>query len=144
MQYKEIEGYFVDDKLEGILTASQEMFDRIDMIGDKLISGILTTSVECSNTLQELNGIFAYLLPIFKVAETQKKNREERAFSDIKINIEKEGGKFVSASTDREASLRVSDYRRVRNILEGYVEICRVLIGSCQSLLKAIQEEKPL
>ncbi len=143
MQYRDIEEFFSDEsKLEGILENSLEMFDKIDIIGEKLRKGIITTPVECTLILQELNGIFAFLNPIYKISEVQKKNREERSYVDIKIKTEKMGNKFVSASTDREASLSVANYRRVRSIFEGYIEICKGLIGSCQSLLKSMQEEK--
>jgi len=143
MNYKDIEQYFeTDDKLEGILEKGQEIFKKIDDISGKMRSGLLTTTIECSNTLQELSGIFAYLNPIYKIAETSEKDKFERAYMDIKKDMEANNEKFVSASGEKEASIIIKDYRRIAHIFEAYIEVCKVLIGSCQSLLKALTEEK--
>lgn len=143
MNYKEIEQHFeADDKLEGILEKAQEVFNKIDDISGKMRSGLLTTTIECSNTLQELNGVFAYLNPILKIAETTEKDKFERTYMDIKRDMEENKEKFVSASAEKEASTIIRNYRRISHIFEGYVEVCKVLIGSCQSLLKALTEEK--
>ena len=47
----------------------------------------------------------------------------------------------MSAPVEREASDYVSNYRRVRNILQGYLDVCDKAISTCQSLLKSIGAE---
>lgn len=143
MRYYETEQFFKEEsKLNEVLEKCQDVFDKIDEISGKLRAGKITTSVECQGLLQELGGIFAYLNPIYKIAEVEKKNRQERIYIELKMDIENTDKKFSSAPTEREASALVAPYRRVRGILEGYVEICKILIISCQSLLRALQEER--
>ena len=45
----------------------------------------------------------------------------------------------VAASLDKEASASVEIQRRIRNILEGYVESCAKGIGTCQTQLKRFE-----
>ena len=143
MNYKEIESYFVDDsKLEKLLELLVETFDRINyystLFRDRIV---MENPREIETALSELTGLYMFLKPIVSIAITEKKNREERYYNQRKIEIENEGKKFMSAPVEREASDYVSNYRRVRNILQGYLDVCDKAISTCQSLLKSIGAE---
>lgn len=75
------------------------------------------------------------------IAVTEKDNRELRAYHAKKMALEKAGEKFTSAATEKEASLEVAAYRRIRNIIEAYVESLEKAIGIGQSLLKSVNRE---
>jgi len=59
----------------------------------------------------------------------------------MKRDLESKGEKVVAASLEKESSLAVADFRRIRAILEGYVEACAKGIGTCQTELKRLELE---
>ena len=139
MNYTEVEEYFQTENLDGLLKACQTMFDLIDSNTQLLISNRVDSPISCQKMLEELCGVYGFLRPVHAVASTVKKDMEEREYHNLKINTE---GKFVSTVAEKEASRLTQEYRRVRNIVEAYVNICEKLIGVGQSLLKSLQEEK--
>jgi hypothetical protein len=146
----EVENYFEGKKLNELLQACLETFNGIDEISSKLKSGIITTPHEARENLQVLCGSYGFLNTVYKIAITYKNNNEVRKFNLIRNEYEKnpivdEKGKmksFVNATAEREASEFVSDYRRIRNIVQSYVEICTTNIGSIQSILKSFGTER--
>jgi hypothetical protein len=143
MLYSNIESFFTDENsvLE-ILPECMEQFDRIDAIGAVLRDRGFSSPASLEELIRELNGINAFLTPILGVATSAKTENEDRFYNSRKIEIEKEGGKFTSASVDREASLSVANFRRVRNSIEAYVSVINTLIMSSQSLLKNSERER--
>ena len=146
MNIFKIEKYFDNEPtLEKLLTELNVIFTRIDYYSNLFRNGILENQKETVKALSELTGIYMYLKPIFLVSVTIKENNELRYYIDKKEQISKESEKkFVSAATEREASLSVSNYRRVRNIIEAYLDSTVQGIQSCQSLLKSITKELSL
>jgi len=148
MNYNEIEKLFQDkETLEEVLQLCVDTFNKIDAIGDRLKNRLVNTGEEVYGTLQELNGLYDFLCPIYTIADTTKENEEGRFYGSKKMEIDASGVKFVDATVKKESSIHVNDYRRVRNLLEAYINICKINIGSCQSLLKTYGEynaQKPL
>lgn len=143
MQYNDIERYFESDNtVVEVLEPCVEIFNRIDEIGQSLRNRTYNNPKDISDLLQELNGILIFLKPIYGIAESAKTENEDRFYNDRKNTIEKEGGKIVSAVLDREASLSVSNYRRVRNVIESYISVAETCIISSQCLLKGQQQER--
>ena len=143
MNIFKVEEYFnSQEQMEELLKFLQEeYFDKIDYHAGLLRGGALSDSVQLTSSLEELTGIYMELHPIFTIAETIKKNREEGAYMAKKIEIENKGEKFVSASADKEASNSVANERRVRNIIEGKVSACSQGISTCQSKMKFVGKE---
>ena len=143
MQFVEIDRYFeTNETVLEVLEPCTEIFDRIDEIGGLLRQRSYNNPKEITDLLQELNGMVNFLKPIDGVAMSAKQENEDRTYNDIKIAILKEDGKVVSAALDREASLAVANYRRVRNVIESYISVCETCIISCQCLLKGQQSER--
>lgn len=143
MKYQDIESYFIEaDLVLEILPICSEQFDRIDEIGAVLRDRGFSNPAELEGLIRELNGINAYLTPILGVATSAKTENEDRFYNARKIEIENAGEKFTSAAVDREASLAVANYRRVRNSVEAYVSVLNTLIMSAQSLLKNSERER--
>ena len=134
-----------DDNTCGeVLTNCQVYFDKIEEISGSFATGGAESQAEVRKILNECTSIFLALNPLLALAETEKSNREVVYYHSRKIAIEKGGEKFVATAMDKEASAHVSNYRRVRNILEGYIETLKIAIGTCQSSLRSMSEENRL
>jgi len=127
--------------LTKLLTDYKNVFDMIDDFGQQLIKGILSTPEDYKTCLDKMTGAYVSLEPLYTMAESKKLNEELQAYVSIKRELETKGEKVVSASIEKESSLAVADFRRVRAILEGYVEACSKAIGTCQTQLKRIEFE---
>ena len=132
--------YFLGvEGLEQLLKDYNDTFEMVDDYGQQLISGILSTPEDYTTCLDKLTGAYIALEPLYSQAEAKKLNEELNAYVTMKRELEAKGEKVVAASLDKEASLAVADFRRVRAILEGYVEACAKGIGSCQTQLKRLE-----
>lgn len=134
--------YFSDsNNLDELLEDYSDVFTMIDDYGQQLRSGILNSPDDYKECLDKMTGAFISLEPLYTRAESYKLNEELRTYVTLKKAIEDKGEKVVATSLDKEASLSVADYRRVRAILEGYVEACSKAIGTCQTQLKRFETE---
>jgi len=132
--------YFVDTVgLEKLLVDYKDTFDMIDDEGQQLISGIKSTPEDYAICLDKLTGAYIALEPLYTQAIAYKENEEIKAYVSMKRELEGKGEKVVAASLDKEASASVEVQRRIRNILEGYVESCAKGIGTCQTQLKRFE-----
>ena len=142
MRIKEIEQYFnSDDTLDQVLESCKEDFGKIDYWSDLMRRNITDNPEEVKKAINVLTGVFMNLKPVLAVAETQKKNREIRCYDQLRIDTENEGKKFVNASAEKQASVVVSDYRRVRNVIQAYVDAGEKAISTLQSTLKYMSTE---
>jgi hypothetical protein len=143
MLYRDIESYFINsDSVLEVIEPCLETFNRIDEIGGLLRNRKIQLPSEIESLLKELNGINIFLTPILGVATTAKTENEDREYHERKMTLEKEGAKVVDAVLNREASFAISNYRRVRNIIEAYISVVNTLIMSAQSLLKNSERER--
>jgi hypothetical protein len=127
-----------------VLTGCQCYFDKIEEISGLFANGGAETQTEVRKILSECTSIFLALNPLLALADTEKSNREVIYYHSRKIAIEKTDVKFVATAMDKEASAHVANYRRVRNILEGYIDTLKIAIGTCQSSLRSLSEETRL
>lgn len=134
--------YFVDTEgLEKLLEDYKDVFEMIDDYGQQLISGILSSGEDYKVCLDKFTGAFIALEPLYTMAVAYKENEEIKTYVSTKREMETKGEKVVAASLEKEASASVEVQRRVRNILEGYVEACAKAIGTCQTQLKRLELE---
>lgn len=136
-----VEYFQTEEGLNQLLVDYKDVFDMIDDYGQQLIQGVLSTPIDYKTCLDKLTGAFVSLEPLYAMAVAYKKNEELKAYVDMKRETENEGKKVVAVNIEREASLSVATPRRVRNILEGYVEACAKGIGTCQTQLKRLELE---
>ena len=127
--------------LQNLLNDYKEVFEMIEDFGQQLIQGIPNTPDDYKEILDKLTGAFITLEPLYTQAEAKKLNEELQAYVSMKRELENKGEKVVAASLEKESSLAVADFRRVRAILEGYVESCAKAIGTCQTQLKRLELE---
>lgn len=134
----------LSENFKELLDYLQETFNEIDSMAEDLSSGVLTEPSICMDYLSRLSGYYMFLNPILSEIRSYKKNKELREYMMLKNEAESEGKKFISAPAEKEASLKVDTERRIRNLIEGYVEACKMGILSCQSILKYLSEEKKI
>ena len=145
MRILELESYFKDEITLGkVLESISEDIEKIDYYANLLKSGVTDNAEEVKKAITELTGIYMSLKPILAVASSEKENKEVRAYTVLRTEIENAGGKFVSAQADKQASLQVANYRRIRNIIEGYVNATEKAISTLQSVLKYLSEEQKM
>lgn len=145
MKILEIEKCFQDEKtLEKVLDEIKIDIEKIDYWANLMKDGITLNPEEAKNALNDLTARFMSLKTVLAIAETEKKNREIRHYNKIRIDIENKtrpDKKFVSASAEKEASVFVAKYRRIRNIIKAYMESAEKGISTMQSLLKYMISE---
>jgi hypothetical protein len=119
----------------------KDVFEMVDDYGQQLIQGVLSNGEDYRVCLDKLTGAYISLEPLYTMAEAKKLNAELGTYVTLKRELENKGEKVVAASLEKEASLIVADFRRIRAILEGYVEACSKAIGTCQAQLKRLELE---
>jgi len=124
---KELEAMFAED-VASVLEYVAPVIKEVEEVGETLRKGNISDPLIINELLQRTTGLFAFLHPIAAVA--------------MRATTESEGQQFVATVATQEANLAVQDYRRIRNILDSYVEICNKIIMSTQSALKDLREEK--
>lgn len=131
-----------EDTLDSVLEECGEDFKKINYFADLLKKDVVSDNPkEARTAISKLTGIYMELKPVLALAETEKKNREIRYYDTKRMDMENEGKKFVSAPAEKEASVHVASYRRVRNIIQGYLDACDKAISSLQTIIKAQRKE---
>ena len=138
MRILEIERAFQDEKTLGkVLELIKEDIELVDYYArDILKTKLANNPEEAKSAVLVLAGVFSNLTTVLSVAMTEKKNREIREYNRIRIEAENAEKKVTSAVIEQQASVFVADYRRIRNIIEGYVNGCEKQISALQSTLK--------
>jgi|WetSurSiteA1Bulk_404760.scaffolds.fasta_scaffold00683_15 hypothetical protein len=143
MTRQDIEEHFQNkEKLPELLEQYQEVFDVILYWESCLKNDAVDTPSETDKAMKQLASVYSTLNVVARIAETYKINAESKYYNVKRMELENEGHKTVAASLENEATEHVSDYRRIRNIFEGYRDSCDRLISVLQSSLKSAEREK--
>ncbi|KKL47755.1 hypothetical protein LCGC14_2332380 [marine sediment metagenome] len=145
MRILEIEQLFKSEEtLPQVLDGLEDDIKRIDDYASMMKDNVTNNPEEAKKALNELTGCYSNLKTVLAIAETEKKNREVRKFNDLKINFATSDTekKFTAASADKESGAFVGEYRRIRNIVEAYAQVCEKMISTLQSLLKWLATER--
>ena len=125
-----------------LLTTYKDIFDMIDDYGQQFIAGVLSTQSGYKEALTKLTGAYITLEPLFSVAVAYKLNEELKFYVEKKREMEANGEKITAAHLDKESSHSVGEIRRVRSILEGYVNACEKGIITCQTQIRRLQNDE--
>ena len=126
---------------ELLIYLQKEYFDKISYHAELFRGGALSDIGQMQNSLEELTGIYMDLKTIHMISITMKENRELQHYISRKIEIENKGEKFISSPMEKEASNSVANERRVKNILEGFLNSCERSLSSLQSKLRFDSKE---
>lgn len=142
MRILEIEKLFaMEETLDKVLEECKEDIELIDYWSGVRKSNLTDNSEEINKALNQLSGCYSNLKTVLAIAETEKKNREVRYYEKLRIDKENAGTKFVSAPAEKEASVHVAAYRRIRNIIEAYTLAADKHINTLQSILKDLARD---
>jgi hypothetical protein len=142
MDINKIRNLLTDETTAGkTLDECQPMFDKANDFSNLFLNGVLDNPTECTRVLNELTGVYLALKPIHAMAEAKKVNNELTYYKTKKQEVEAKGEKFVSTSTEKEASLSVALYREIVYVLDAYLSGIEKALSTCQSVLKFKSEE---
>jgi hypothetical protein len=143
MLLQEIEKFYETKDLNGLVTEMSHVFNEVDDLQDAFIEQNIHTNIHlCRENLSKLTGYCMYLNTVFSIAEAHLRSEESKKFNSKRIEMERNAGKkFIASSVEKEVAAEVSDYRRIRNVLEAYYEKCRTGISTCQSIIRSLTEE---
>lgn len=127
--------------LEQLIAECKDTFDALDDLAQRLQQNIISTPEEWKEVLAVATGHYAFLNPLYVTSIAIKENEELRQYISEKNELEAKGEKVVATNLDKSASLKVSEFRRIRNILEGYTETAEKIIATAQSQLKRLEVE---
>jgi len=142
MRIQEIQKLFQDENTVDL--ALEDLVKDMEMVDtwlDVSLADVNDDAEQIKKAINQLSIAYGNIRIVLGVAETEYRNREVRYYNQLKIEAESEGKKFVSGQADREASLHVAEYRRIRNILLAYKESSDKRIITLQSILKDINKE---
>jgi len=126
-----------------LLNLYQECFDRVDYYEECLRNHVFDNITSVRESIQELSGLLVAFQKPLSISITTLENNKVREYHTLKMETESiEGKKFMSAPTEREASYRVSGFRRARNTFQGYYAVCDRIVGCFQSLLSSLKQEE--
>jgi hypothetical protein len=142
MQYTVLVEYFRSEEgLNTLLKDCQSTFDALDELGKQLQGSVLTTPDDWKVALSQATGHYVFLNPIYTVSMAIKENEELRYYIAEKGELESKGEKVVATTLEKSASLKVAQFRQVRNVLEGYTGVAEKIIATTQSQLKRMEIE---
>ena len=142
MRIRDLEKLFDDDKtLDLVLEDVAKDMEIVDKWVDNSLADFNDNTEELKKALDELSKAYGNLRIVLGVADTKYRNGEVEYYEQLKIQAEADGKKFVSGQADKEASLHVKEYRRIRNIVQAYKESADKRIVTLQSILKDVNKE---
>jgi len=146
MKYTKIEQYFNgnEEDMVALLKDISPIFDMIDDFSQQILQNIMTTITEYQDCRTKLVGCIMTLNPILSAAMTVKRNKMLHYYVEQKREIENKSPvtdekgkmvkeKFVAGATETEAEESVAIYRRVRNIIQGYLNSAWAGVNDCES-----------
>lgn len=135
-----------DKKVNIVNEKDAEVFSQVAQIGDEFRTLAVKqafNSVEWySERLNALTGAYMYLSARHGAVKTLRVNNEVSKYIQLKTECETAGGKFVSASAEREARESVSDFALAEHILESYLLASEQGILTSKKQLDIGQSEK--
>ena len=142
MYAREIEKLFADEKtIDLVLEDIRENLEVVDKWTDVNSSDFGDNKEEIKKAIDQLSKAYKNIRLVAGIADSEYRSRDDRYYNEKKIQAEADGVKFTDATTKKEASLAVAEYRRIRNITEAYSDACNKRITVLQSILKDIASE---
>lgn len=129
--------FYGHDTLKEVIPALKEELDRADYYRTVFINNLVDNTEELKRALYEITGLFDLVVKSYEMAEAALDVQEPEADYRLRVADEKvEGKKKTDANIKALAAREVSQYRRVRGYLLGYVRGLDACKGTLQSVLK--------
>lgn len=134
---KELEKlFYAKDGLKEVLPALEAELERSDYYNRVMIDNLTDNAEECKKASNELSGIHGIIVKAYHFAEGALDIMEPKAKARIRKEAHAAGLKPTDGAVQAQAEDEVSEYRRVRWYLQGYVKDMDKSISTLQSILK--------
>lgn len=129
--------FYGEGTLKDVLPALKEELDRADYYRGVFTNNLLDNAEEAKRALYEMTGLYDLIEKAYEMSEAALDVQEPDADYRLRCTDEKtEGKKKTDANIKALAAREVSQFRRVRGYLIGYVKGLDKSIGTLQSILK--------
>lgn len=128
--------FYTEGGIEQILPAISEELSRCDYYDERMIQNVTDNAEECKKAANELTGLHGIIVKVYHFSEGALDVAEPKAKSRIRREAIAKGEKPTDGKVTADAEEAVSEYRRLRWYLLGYVEGLNKSIGTLQSILK--------
>ena len=134
---KELEQlFYAKDGLKEVLPALEDELARSDYYDKIMIENLTDNAEECKKAGNEMSGLHGIIVKAYHFAEGALDIMEPRAKARIRKDAIAAGTKPTDGAVQAMAEDEVSEYRRVRWFLQGYVKGLDKSISTVQSILK--------
>lgn len=128
--------FYGEATLKDVLPNLKDELERSDYYDKIMIENLTDNAEELKKASNELSGLHSVITKAYHFAEGALDIMEPRAKQRIKLEAEKAGTKMTDGAVTAQAENEVSQYRRVRSYLLGYVKGMDKSISTLQSILK--------
>jgi hypothetical protein len=129
--------FYGQDTLKDVLPALKEELDRSDYYDDVLIQNLTDNAEACKSAVNEITGLHGKIVKAYHFSEGALDVMEPKAKSRLRKELTVAGQpKPTDGAVTAAAEEAVSQYRRVRYYLMGYVKGLDKSISTLQSILK--------
>lgn len=128
--------FYGENTLKDVLPNLKEELDRVSYYDQIMIQNLTDNSEEAKHAANELSGLYGIIVKAYHFSEGCLDIMEPKAKQKLRIEAEKEGKKVTDGTITAIAENEVSQYRRVRSYLLGYVSGLEKSISTIQSILK--------
>jgi len=133
----EFEKLIKEGKLKEALEYLKKDIEIAEHYNALLKNASLTEAPLIYQAIQVISALYGVFVVAKNILETERTNIEDKKYLEIKNKGEKN---FTSTSAKKEASYTAYDYKRLENLIEGYVEMTHKNVSTCQSLLSFHKE----
>lgn len=118
-----------EDIAKKVLDETKESRKELDKLDKQLYSKELTAEASLEMA-RKAAGHGNLILKKYAKIKALMKNSKNNKYALLKLDAD--GGKFVNAVAEREASTYVNDLRMIRDVLESYVTSANTVISVCR------------
>lgn len=133
-----------EETISKVLEELQEDFEIVDDVAEKMKRDISDNPETIRTYLSKLGGAHSNLKTALGIVESFKTNTQLQYYHDKRDEFIKDNprSKFNVSATKEDARAQVLNYRRVRNLLQYYVESASTNITVLQSLKKREEQNR--
>lgn len=128
--------FYGENTLKDVIPSLKDELERSDYYDKIMIENLTDNAEEAKKASNELSGIHGVIVKAYHFSEGALDVKEPEAKYKLKVEAEKAGVKKTDGAITAEAENAVSQYRRVRSYLLGYVEGLNKSISTLQSIIK--------
>jgi hypothetical protein len=136
------------ENLEKVRDALTDEFAMIEDGDNTLISYITDSLTQADKLLNERTALYGRVVRALEIADGALDYYENLYLEEIRLAAEKNTEEKAKKPTDTvmkaQAAVRVSPYRRFRNIIRGYCSTCERSLASLRTSISKCQSESYL